>query len=353
MGNRWATGSIALALALGTGVATGAPAQAQAPAAVTATKAVTGPFVEGGTVTYTITLVNSGGVASPDNPTDELVDVLPTGLTLVSATASSGVPTADATLGQVTWNGAITVGTPVTITISAVIQQGTEGDDLLNQAEVRFDADGNGSNEATVLTDGDAVTAGQQPTVLSVAAIAPTVTIEQALIQPDPAPNEPVRFTVEFSEPVSGFDGNDVVRSGTAGATNALVTGTVPGASYTVIVTGATAPGTVIASIPAGVALDDDGNANEASTSVDNEVTLTAIGTTTTTTSLGTTTSTAVVLPTTSTTAAVAATGSLPRTGSDEDGPLVAFLGYWVALGGVGAVGLAGLQRRRARSSSS
>ena len=69
---------------------------------VTATKTVAGTFNVGGTVTYTITMTNSGTAAQADNTGNELLDVLPTaGLTLVSATATAG--TATATVGT-TWS---------------------------------------------------------------------------------------------------------------------------------------------------------------------------------------------------------------------------------------------------------
>src|SRR5262249_47345156 len=76
---------------------------------------------------------------------------------------------------------------------------------------------------------------------------------------------------VVFSEPVTGFATGDVVLSGTAGATTAIVTGS--GATYTVAVSGMTSDGTVVALIPAGVATDAAANPNTASTSADNTVT--------------------------------------------------------------------------------
>ncbi len=78
-----------------------------------------------------------------------------------------------------------------------------------------------------------------------------------------------------FDEPVSGFDGSDVTLSGTAGATTATVTGGPQ--LYSVAVTGMTQPGTVIATIAAGVASDGHGNTNTASTSDDNSVALVAL----------------------------------------------------------------------------
>ncbi len=99
----------------------------------------------------------------------------------------------------------------------------------------------------------------------------PTVTINQAPSQADPATASPINFTVIFNEPVTGFATGDVVLSGTAGATIATVSGS--GTTYNVAVSGMTAGGTVIATIPAAVAQDIDGADNLASTSTDNTVT--------------------------------------------------------------------------------
>lgn len=99
----------------------------------------------------------------------------------------------------------------------------------------------------------------------------PDVTINQGASQGDPTPFFPIVFDVEFTEPVTGFDSTDVDLSGTALPTNAVVNGS--GAIYTVEVSGMSAAGTVIASIPAGAAEDAATNASTASTSTDNEVT--------------------------------------------------------------------------------
>ena len=101
----------------------------------------------------------------------------------------------------------------------------------------------------------------------------PTVTINQAVAQADPTNASPINFTVTFSEAVVGFATGDVSFTGST-AGGALV-GTVTGAgpTYNVAVTGMTTAGTVVASIGAGVAADPAGNANAASTSLDNTVT--------------------------------------------------------------------------------
>lgn len=103
----------------------------------------------------------------------------------------------------------------------------------------------------------------------------PTVTINQAVGQADPVDSLPIRFTVVFSDSVNGFAGSDVAISGTAGGTpTATVTEVAPndGTTYTVAVTGLTSAGTVSVTIPAGSAHNAAGNANLASTSIDNTV---------------------------------------------------------------------------------
>ncbi len=90
----------------------------------------------------------------------------------------------------------------------------------------------------------------------------PTVTIDQAVGQADPTNTAPINFTVVFSEDVTGFEGADVMLSGTAGATAAVVTGGP--VTYNVAVSGMTASGTVIVTIAAGVATDAVGNPNQA-----------------------------------------------------------------------------------------
>src|SRR5438552_12833800 len=104
----------------------------------------------------------------------------------------------------------------------------------------------------------------------------PSVTINQAAGQADPTGSSPINFSAVFSEPVSGFTGAAVTLSGTAGGTKTVTVSGGP-STYNVAVSGMTTSGTVIASIPAGVAQDAAGNANTASTSTDNSVTFTFV----------------------------------------------------------------------------
>ena len=106
----------------------------------------------------------------------------------------------------------------------------------------------------------------------------PTVTVAQAAGQADPTNGSPVRFTVTFSEPVTGFAAADVsLATSTAGGTLAATVTGGP-AVYTVAVAGMTSPGTVVATVGAGAALDGAGNPSAAATSTDNTVTFDATG---------------------------------------------------------------------------
>ncbi len=101
---------------------------------------------------------------------------------------------------------------------------------------------------------------------------APTVTINQAIGQSDPAGSSPINFTVVFSEPVTDFATGDVTLS--ASTAPGTLVGTVSGGptTYSVAVSGMTGDGMVIATIAANKAQDIAGNNNAASTSSDNSV---------------------------------------------------------------------------------
>ena len=122
------------------------------------------------------------------------------------------------------------------------------------------------------LTDGDGGTSNPVLKTVTVTPAPVTVTIDQAAGQADPTNAQPVRFTVVFSEPVTGFDAADVSFAGSTapGALVATVTGS--GTTYTVEVTGATGSGTVVVGVLPGAAVDAAGNASVASTSTDNTV---------------------------------------------------------------------------------
>ena len=107
---------------------------------------------------------------------------------------------------------------------------------------------------------------------ISVDLTAPTVTVEQAVGQADPAITLPVRFAAVFDGPVTGFDSTDVIVGGSAGAVTCVVD-TVDQQTWNIAVSGMVSDGTVTVSIPAGACKDSAGNDNAASTSTDNLVT--------------------------------------------------------------------------------
>ncbi|HUD42528.1 MAG TPA: proprotein convertase P-domain-containing protein [Dokdonella sp.] len=135
-------------------------------AEVSVRKSVSGSFVPGGAIRYTIVLANAGG-AQADNPGDELVDVLPPQLALIAASASSGTATANVGANTVTWNGPIAAGGSVTILIDAAIRAGATGS-VSNQAQAAYDGDGDGSNEAAALSDDPGAPGATDPTVFMV-----------------------------------------------------------------------------------------------------------------------------------------------------------------------------------------
>lgn len=137
------------------------------PATLTATKTASGAFTPVSVVTYTIVLSNSSAYAQIDNPGDEFVDVLPPTLLLAGASASAGTAVADVATNTVRWNGSVPGNGSVTITIQARIQTSAAGQNVTNQGTVYFDADGNGTNESSVLTDDPGVAGAANPTVFA------------------------------------------------------------------------------------------------------------------------------------------------------------------------------------------
>jgi hypothetical protein len=110
-------------------------------------------------------------------------------------------------------------------------------------------------------------------TTITIDTTAPTVTVNQAASQADPAITSPVHFTAAFSEAVYGFSNSDVTLSGTAQATTVTITGNGP--AYTLTISGMTTTGTVTATLPAAQVTDAAGNANTAASSTDNSITYT------------------------------------------------------------------------------
>jgi len=101
-----------------------------------------------------------------------------------------------------------------------------------------------------------------------------TVTINQANLQADPTSSQPVNFSVVFSEPVIGFNSDDVLLTGsTAGVSSATIELTGSQATYNVAIKNITADGLIRASVRDTAVEDLAGNSNYASASTDNTIT--------------------------------------------------------------------------------
>lgn len=104
---------------------------------------------------------------------------------------------------------------------------------------------------------------------------APTVTVNQAAGQRDPATSLPIRFTVVFSEGVNAgtFTAEDITQAGTAAVSAWSITDSGDHKTFTLSALGLSKNGTVTPTIAAGKVMDPAGNSNRASTSTDNTVT--------------------------------------------------------------------------------
>jgi uncharacterized repeat protein (TIGR01451 family) len=123
------------------------------PASVGGNKSVSGGSTPGSTLTYLIQFVNGSNSDQQDNPGNELTDVLPADLTLVSADSSAGATTVNLGTNTVNWNGVIPAHDSVTLTITATIKPGTVGNTISNHGTFSYDADGNGTNETNLDTN--------------------------------------------------------------------------------------------------------------------------------------------------------------------------------------------------------
>ncbi len=162
----------------GNNSATDSDALSPVGATVTGTKTVSGTtFTVGSTITYTVVLSNSGPGPQGDNPGNEFTDVLPAGLALVSATATSGTAAANPGTNTVIWNGSIPASGSVTITITATILPSAAGTTVSNQGTISYDSNGDGTNDATAQTDDPGVAGAANPTSIQVPGLPPVVTI--------------------------------------------------------------------------------------------------------------------------------------------------------------------------------
>lgn len=121
---------------------------------ISATKQVTGQFVAGGLVTYTIVLSNTGPGAQLRNSGVQLEDPISPALSLQSVSATSGTITHAVPGPQINWSGEIPAGGQVTITMTFRVLPGTPSETIIsNQATIHFDSDGDLIDDTNVSTD--------------------------------------------------------------------------------------------------------------------------------------------------------------------------------------------------------
>ncbi|MDF1860220.1 MAG: Ig-like domain-containing protein [Verrucomicrobiales bacterium] len=137
--------------------------------------------------------------------------------------------------------------------------------------------EGSQSLTATASESGSNESVPSAPIFVTIDSTAPTVTIEQAAGQADPATSGPFLFTATFSEAVSSFAAGDLSITGSAAGTASISGGPT---IYSVSITDSGTEGLVSASVPGLVVSDSAGNSNEASSSFDNRVALDLHGST-------------------------------------------------------------------------
>ncbi len=216
------------------------------------------------TVTYdttapTVTINQAGGQTDPTNTG-------PINFTVTFSETVTGFATGDVTLSGTAGATTATVsgsGTTYTVAVSGMTGPGTVIATIA--AGKAADAAGN-DNAASTSTDN----------MVGFDNLAPTVTINQAGGQADPTNAAPIRFTVTFSEAVTGFTAADLAFTGsTTGGTLAGLLTPVgsDNTTWDVEVSGMSHSGDVALSLASGAAQDAAGNQSAASTSADNIVT--------------------------------------------------------------------------------
>ena len=127
--------------------------------------------VAGGSLNYVIEISNAGPQNQLDNPGPEMVDVLPFGYVYLSAITSTGTLSYDPPSRTLEWSGPVAVGQVISISINGSIDPAVAGTSISNQAELRFDANGNGSNEASALSDDPSQPGPADATVVGIAEV--------------------------------------------------------------------------------------------------------------------------------------------------------------------------------------
>jgi hypothetical protein len=116
-------------------------------------------FPNAGATTPTVSAVSASSGSTSGGTT----------VTISGTGFESGATVSTPATNTVTWNGSISSGATVTVTIQATVRAATAGGTVVsNQGTVRYDGDGDGTNDASALTDDPGLPGAADATVFTV-----------------------------------------------------------------------------------------------------------------------------------------------------------------------------------------
>ncbi|HVR41453.1 MAG TPA: hypothetical protein VMU84_20320, partial [Thermoanaerobaculia bacterium] len=197
---------------------------------VTATKSVSGSFVQGTNVTYTIVMTNNMAVTQNDNFGHEFTDGFPSKLTVDSVSATAGTIVHFGNI--VLWDGSLASGESVTMTIVATISPTATGV-ISNQGQTIFDTDGDGDNESSVVTDDPSTAAANDATsfaVLQSGIVSATKSVSGTFVQ-----GTDVTYTIVMTNNMTATQGDNYGHEFTDGLPDDLTVVSVSATSGTIV----------------------------------------------------------------------------------------------------------------------
>lgn len=194
---------------------------------------------------------------------------VPTGLDL---TTDSGVSSTDNITNDNTpdISGNAESGSMVTLYVGSIEVGSTIADGAWNITASSL-TDGAQAFTATAMDTAGNTSVASSALNVTIDTTPPSVTLNVAAGQNDPASSGPVLFTAAFSEQVSGFATGDISTGGNAAGTVSLSGGSI---TFTISVAVTSTEGFVTASLSSAVVTDLAGNGNLAATSTDNRIDL-------------------------------------------------------------------------------